>query len=394
MVEGYMDVIALAQAGFGAAVAPLGTALTEQQLTLLWQMVKTPIIAFDGDNAGKMAAFRAARRALPHLSADKTLEFVFMPDGQDPDSLVKSSGLAGFNNVLNKKIPLHEFLWQWELARADLSRPEGVLAFEQSLLTHGRNIANPALAKIYQETFREKIFQHKKDSRAKTAPQKNYSSNYKSSSNYGGRRNQRQMPTAPDNINIARLDYIAGLQPRAILALITLYPHLYNEWQEKGLETAFYQRLSNENVENNAKLTNKHLDNYLKKLHMILGTLPTERRPNYQEQNPRDALNQWQKLLQDKFAADNSDSLWHEVFDKNLSVFYAEIFRGHEGDASNLMNELIQLEIIDKLQKDFQQQTLDEQASNNPNDKKINSFQDEIQRTEHSLHLRSLKTDH
>ena len=398
VVEGYMDVIALAQAGFSSAVAPLGTALTEQQLTLMWQMAKTPIIAFDGDNAGAMAAFRAARRALPHLAAEKTLEFVFMPNGQDPDSLVASSGLAGFNNVLAKKIPLHEFLWQWELARADLSRPEGVLAFEQSLLTHGRNIANPALAKIYQDTFREKIYQEKKNRRAQTnkptgrvAPRAT-GGGYQAYANgrMGGRMAKKNTGTAimtsDISLPLASFYYTdeSPYRKPAFLILITLYPHLYNEWVENDMETSFYRGL---NDKNNVKLINKHLDNYLKKLHIILRTLPEENRPNYQEQIPEDALNQWQRLLKKQFASDNSDSLWHEVFDKDWSKVYPEIFRGHEGDASNLMKELTQLETIDKLQKDFQQQAIDD---NDPTNKKINSFQDEIQQTEQSLHLQSL----
>src|SRR5690606_297337 len=91
VVEGYMDVIALHQAGFGAAVAPLGTALTEEQLAELWRMVPEPVLCFDGDAAGVRAAARAAEVALPLLSTERTLAFITLPAGEDPDSITRKS---------------------------------------------------------------------------------------------------------------------------------------------------------------------------------------------------------------------------------------------------------------------------------------------------------------
>ncbi len=431
VVEGYMDVIGLAQAGFLSAVAPLGTALTQEQLTLLWQMNEKPIIAFDGDNAGTMAAFRAARRALPHLASHKTLEFVFMPQGDDPDSLVRRSGIDGLQAVLNKKTPLHEFLWWWELSRADLSRPEGQLAFEQSLINHARAITDPALAKLYQETFREKIFQQKRQRQTQTKnnkspykrgvsgarprgagllrtddsqnPRNNFQKSYPPRG-YGNRADQGAglesgLPSLPKII-----DDLSQHQPHALLATITLYPKLYQEWREAGLERAFHQSLADagqgagSSGKNPVKPINKHLDNYLKKLHILTKGLSDLDRPDYQNPNPESALNQWQQLLEKLFAEDHSDSLWHKIFDKNLKILYPQIFRGHEGDARDLMNELTQLEVIDKLQQDFHQQKMEQSlspASNIPvtDKKKIDSFLDEIQRAEHSLHQRALKTE-
>ena len=92
MVEGYIDVIAMVRAGFEAAVAPLGTALTEDQLALLWKMSDEPVLCFDGDSAGRSAAYRAVDLALPHLQPGKSLKFALLPDGQDPDDLVRSGG--------------------------------------------------------------------------------------------------------------------------------------------------------------------------------------------------------------------------------------------------------------------------------------------------------------
>ena len=120
VVEGYMDVIALAQAGIAEAVAPLGTALTEAQLERLWRMVDVPVLCFDGDAAGQKAAIRAAHRALPMLAPGRSLSFVTLPQGQDPDDLVKSGGAAAMEKLLAEPQPLVDRLWQAELAAEPL----------------------------------------------------------------------------------------------------------------------------------------------------------------------------------------------------------------------------------------------------------------------------------
>src|SRR6202008_4102060 len=99
VVEGYIDVIAMVTSGFGGAVAPLGTALTENQLALLWKMADEPILCFDGDRAGQKAAYRAAALALPHLKPDKSLRFATLPEGQDPDDLARSGGRSAIEEV-------------------------------------------------------------------------------------------------------------------------------------------------------------------------------------------------------------------------------------------------------------------------------------------------------
>jgi len=111
VVEGYMDVIALHQAGFGAAVAPLGTALTEDQLTELWRLSPVPVLCFDGDAAGRRAAARAAELALPHLAPDRTLRLATLPEKEDPDTLVRRNGPAGFQTVLTAAQPFAEALF-------------------------------------------------------------------------------------------------------------------------------------------------------------------------------------------------------------------------------------------------------------------------------------------
>jgi DNA primase len=114
VVEGQMDVVALDQAGIAEAVAPLGTALTEGQLGLLWKLSPEPIICFDGDAAGQKAAVRAALRALPGIGPERSLGFVTLPPGQDPDDLVRAGGRAALDALLASPEPLVERLWRYE----------------------------------------------------------------------------------------------------------------------------------------------------------------------------------------------------------------------------------------------------------------------------------------
>ena len=157
VVEGYMDAIALAQAGFGEAVAPLGTALTEQQITMLWRMVPKPLLCFDGDAAGQKAAFRAAQRALGSLKPGHSLEFVTLPEGQDPDDLVRSAGPRAFAELLDKSEPLVERIWKIELAAEPVSTPEDRAGFKQRLGLHVANIADAEIRHHYADAFRERF---------------------------------------------------------------------------------------------------------------------------------------------------------------------------------------------------------------------------------------------
>jgi DNA primase len=157
VVEGYMDVIALAQAGFTDTVAPLGTALTEQQLAMLWRMTEKPLLCFDGDNAGQKAAMRAAMRALPMLKPAHSLQFVTLPEGQDPDDLVKASGPKALTALLEASEPLVERLWHAEKAAAPLSTPEDRAALKSRLGVHMANIADGEIRRHYADAFRERF---------------------------------------------------------------------------------------------------------------------------------------------------------------------------------------------------------------------------------------------
>ncbi|WP_397581358.1 DNA primase [Sphingorhabdus sp.] len=156
VVEGYMDVIAIAQAGFADAVAPLGTALTEQQIQMLWRMTEKPLLCFDGDAAGQKAAMRAALRALPLLKPGHSLQFVTLPQGQDPDDLVKASGATALTTLLESSEPLVERLWKAELSSGPLDTPEDRAGLKQRLGAHMANITDVEIRRHYANAFRER----------------------------------------------------------------------------------------------------------------------------------------------------------------------------------------------------------------------------------------------
>lgn len=157
VVEGYMDVIALAQAGFGEAVAPLGTALTEPQLERLWRLCEVPILCFDGDSAGQKAALRAAHRALPLLQPGRSLAFVTLPAGQDPDDLVRAKGPGAFEALLQQTEPLVDRLWKSELAAEPLDTPEQKAGLKARLADLAKTIADSNVAHEYQAEFRTRF---------------------------------------------------------------------------------------------------------------------------------------------------------------------------------------------------------------------------------------------
>ncbi|GAA0730206.1 DNA primase [Sphingomonas japonica] len=156
-VEGYMDVIALAQAGFGEAVAPLGTAMTEAQLDRLWRLSDVPLLCFDGDAAGQKAAVRAAHRAMPMLAPGRSLAFVTLPQGQDPDDLVRASGSGAFEKLLRQPEPLVDRLWTHEVAAESLDTPEQRAGLKRRLADLAQNIADPSVRSEYQSEFRRRF---------------------------------------------------------------------------------------------------------------------------------------------------------------------------------------------------------------------------------------------
>jgi DNA primase len=158
VVEGYMDVIALDRAGIAEVVAPNGTALTEAQLERLWRLDPSPILCFDGDSAGRKAAIRAALRALPHLAPERTLRFVELPAGQDPDDVVKAGGREAMEALLAEPEPLVDRLWRHEHEAEPLTTPEAWVSFKQRLAAHVSAIGHPDLARMYRQDWLDRFY--------------------------------------------------------------------------------------------------------------------------------------------------------------------------------------------------------------------------------------------
>ena len=168
IVEGYVDVIAMVSAGFPGAVAPLGTALTEDQLSLLWKMSDEPLLCFDGDNAGRRAAYRAVDMALPRLAPGKSVLFASLPEGQDPDDLVRSGGRTAMMEVLAGARPLAEMLWSRETETALFDTPERRAGLEARLNQVTNAIANELVKKYYRQDLEARLRQLFQPQRAAT----------------------------------------------------------------------------------------------------------------------------------------------------------------------------------------------------------------------------------
>ncbi len=156
-VEGYLDVIAMTAAGFPHTVAPLGTALTEEQCGLLWRMAEEPILCFDGDAAGLKAAHRAIDTALPLIGPGRTLRFVLLPGGQDPDELYRAGGVRAIAEALAEPLPLVELLWRRESEGKPLDTPERRAALERRLRDIAGKIADEPLRRYYNEEFSQRL---------------------------------------------------------------------------------------------------------------------------------------------------------------------------------------------------------------------------------------------
>ncbi len=162
VVEGYLDVIACFKAGYKGAVAPLGTALTEDQILVLWKMIpeesKIPVLCFDGDNAGRRAASRACERILPLLKPDHSAKIAFLPEGEDPDSLVKAKGRDALQAVLESAMNLVDFLWFDHTDGKSFDTPESRAGLTRTLMEDvAGHITDRTVQHFYKEAFREKI---------------------------------------------------------------------------------------------------------------------------------------------------------------------------------------------------------------------------------------------
>src|SRR5438477_2271218 len=157
VVEGYVDVIAMVTVGYAGTVAPLGTALTESQLALLWKMADEPILCFDGDKAGQKAAWRAADLALPHLKPGKSLRFALLPEGQDPDDLARSGGRAAIEEVISAARGLVDVIWSREIEGGTFATPERRAALEARIGELSTGIRDEVVRRYYRQDLAERL---------------------------------------------------------------------------------------------------------------------------------------------------------------------------------------------------------------------------------------------
>ena len=232
-VEGYMDVIALHQAGFGGAVAPLGTALTEEQLEALWRLSPAPVLCFDGDAAGGRAAARAAELALPHLAPDRTLRLASLPGGEDPDTLVRKGGRAAFQAVLDAARPLSDALYDLMREAAGGGTPEQRAALRTRLEAAAARVGDKALAAEYRRALLDRFFE---DGRARAASRAR-GPGFAAPARRGA--NVVRFPGpgfAPRPARVARppvdLDTVQTEQARCLCAILLRHPELLRDMEE------------------------------------------------------------------------------------------------------------------------------------------------------------------
>ena len=210
--EGYMDVIALDKYGFGYAAAPMGTALTEDQITEAWKIVPEPILCFDGDNAGIKAALRSVDRALPILRAGYSLKFMFLPDKMDPDEFLKAKGRDEFLKLMRQTTPLMQLLWDKNTRNIPAQTPEQKALIEKNIMEEVSKIQDEKVRGYYVQEMQKRIYETY--GRGSLRPQRSKST-FKKTSHVG--------------------PPIRDVDLRFILAGVLLFPDLINDFEERLL---------------------------------------------------------------------------------------------------------------------------------------------------------------
>ena len=220
VAEGYMDVIALSQASFKASVAPLGTAITKDQLALIWRISPSPVVALDGDRAGVNAAYRLIDLALPLIETGKTIKFALMPEGYDPDDLIKERGRDAMQNLVDEAISLADLLWRRETEGLSFDNPEARAALDKKIDQALSNIRDRQLKYHYQQHFKDLKW---------TAFIK------KSGKKFSDSRNNANVGKAVKGSFIANSDKknFISLKETVILAILVKYPSLIEPNKEK-----------------------------------------------------------------------------------------------------------------------------------------------------------------
>ena len=229
VAEGYMDVIALSEAGFKATVAPLGTAITETQLQLLWRISPEPVIALDGDKAGIAAALRLIDLALPMLSSGQSLRFCILPEGLDPDDLIRAQGAGAMAKLVENSKPLIHLLWQREVDGKSFDSPERKSALDKSLREALGKITDASLRNHYTaeiKYLRSELFSA---GRPKREPRERSNGNWR---NGGGKFPVKGVAVAStkNSLLAQSTDVEERVREAVILAIISAHPLLINEF--------------------------------------------------------------------------------------------------------------------------------------------------------------------
>ena len=235
VAEGYMDVIALARAGFEHAVAPLGTALTEDQLELLWRAGPEPILCFDGDKAGLRAAFRSIERALPLLKPGQSIRFALLPENMDPDDLIRERGARAMAEVLDNAIPLIDMLWRRELEAEDLSTPEARAGLKDRLYKAQSEIGHAGVREQYKTALLARF------DKAYGAPAPTYSKGSYNKAGYG-RKKGAAPPSSALKMKMEKaraMNADRGPAEKRLVGAILEYPALLRSVDEIFFELKF-----------------------------------------------------------------------------------------------------------------------------------------------------------
>lgn len=246
LVEGYMDVIALHSAGFQNAVAPLGTALTENQIKILWQSCDEPLICFDGDGAGQKASIRALYRALPILTPGKSLRFVMLPNPYDPDDMIRKKSPEAFAQIIKEARRFSDMLWDDLVSSQPIDTPEQKALFEKKIQETLGKIQNESVRAYYQKDFKDRL--------------------WKMMHSQKGNKKVKKVKVAPIHVPIA------GVQDaRMILAYLVSYPDVAETFMEEVVALRLPDQMMADLVRKIADVLFEETDLTSEKLKDVLG---------------------------------------------------------------------------------------------------------------------------
>ncbi len=230
VAEGYMDVIALAQAGLSNAVAPLGTAMTEAQIELLWRTAPEPVLCFDGDAAGQKAALRAAERALPLLKPGFSLRFAMMPAGEDPDDICRRGGASAMEEILSQALPLSEVIWRQLVAEHPGDTPERRAGLERAAMDKASLVRDSGVQSQYTRMLRDRLFEQFRSSSGSKSSE--FVQNHKGARWQQGRKSPTFGP-APRRFSQQDATTAQRKRERILLATLLNHPSLADHVEER-----------------------------------------------------------------------------------------------------------------------------------------------------------------